>query len=243
MTKSDNLHSNVDQLSSGESEPPPNKWSVFDHSFAAGKDGTARCQLLISGIHCASCTNRIEGHVNTMPGVHSIRVNTQTGSTIVEWHTSKTGLGIILQAIEDLGFAPHPVHREILSDTHSAERNTLLKRLAVAGLGMMQVTMFAVATYFDSSQAMSPDIARLLKFVAMLVATPVIFYSGAPFLSGALSSLRSWQPNMDVPVSLALILAYSASCINFFRNEGELYFESATMFVFLLLACSSLYNM
>src|SRR5690606_21436633 len=79
-----------------------------------------------------------------------------------------------------------------------------------------------------------PDMASYLNYVAMLITTPVLLYSGAPFLQGALKGLRQRALNMDVTVSLALVLAFAASAFNTIRGEGQTYFDSVTMFIFFL---------
>ncbi|HEY6926171.1 MAG TPA: heavy metal translocating P-type ATPase [Steroidobacteraceae bacterium] len=117
-----------------------------------------------------------------------------------------------------------------------AERRLALKRIGLAGLGMMQTMMFVYCIYASGSHGIDPGIAQYLKLAGLLIATPVLIYSGAPFLSGALRDLRRRSPGMDVPVAVALLIAYAASVINTLRGTGEIYFDSVTMFIFFLLA-------
>ncbi len=143
-------------------------------------------------------------------------------------------LSRVLDTIARLGYRPHPITPEAAASVALKERRTAMRRLVVAGLGMMQVMTYAVSLYAGAWQGMSDEIREFLRLVSLLVATPVLFYSGAPFFIGAWRDLAARRPGMDVPVALALALAYGASLYNSLRGEGEVYFDSVTMFVFFL---------
>jgi Cu2+-exporting ATPase len=115
------------------------------------------------------------------------------------------------------------------------ERDTAIRRLAIAGLGMMQVMMYAVPTYLASQDTMAPDIEALMRFASMILTTPVVFYSAWPFFQGAWRDLKLKRAGMDVPVALGVGAAYAASVYGSFTSSAEVYFDSVTMFVFFLL--------
>lgn len=194
-------------------------------------DGLATAELVIDGIHCAGCVRRIEAALPDFGG--RILVNAATGRAQLTW-PAKEPLSPLLAAIETLGFSPRPFYR--LADETQARnaQRQALGRLLVAGLGMMQVMMYAVALYAGAFQGISAGIEQLLRTVSMLVATPVVLYAGAPFFTAASQQLRARSPGMDVPVALAIAAAYGFSVVNTFRGSGEVYFDSATMFVFFL---------
>ena len=99
---------------------------------------------------------------------------------------------------------------------------------------MMQVVSYAIAMYAGAFQGMDPDIQEFFRLISLVVATPVVLYSGAPFFTGAWRNIRSMHMGMDVPVALAIGAAWSASVWNTFAGSGEVFFDSATMFVFFL---------
>ena len=140
----------------------------------------------------------------------------------------------MLRLIADLGYRPHIATSEAAGAQARKERRTILQRLAVAGLGMMQVMMFAVAMYAGDMQGMDLTIRAYLRAVSMMVATPVMLYGGWPFFVGAYKALRSRSITMDVPVALGLMLAFGASVLNTWRHTGDVYFDSVTMFIFFL---------
>ncbi len=211
-------------------------WQPFELEVSSATNGLCQATLWIDGIHCGACGWLIEHQLSAMQGVSSISVDQQTGIAQLSWNPAALEHSKIVQRIHDLGYHPHPLKDSAVENHQQQEKARFLKRLALAGLGMMQVSMFAVGTYFGPGNGMDPAVERLLYLVSMLVAAPVVFYSGSEFFAGAWRSLKAAQLSMDVPVSLALLLAFGASSFNFFRGQGPMFFESATMFVFLLLS-------
>ncbi|MFC4308695.1 heavy metal translocating P-type ATPase [Steroidobacter flavus] len=218
------------------------KWRVYaDPQFAAQFTQTTQGQtsvtLLIEGLRCSACSWLIDQVLRRHAGIHDVSVNAATGRASVMWDGTKLNLADVMRTIAQLGYTPHPVTDETVTRALRQERRDSLKRLAVAGFGMMQVMMFAVAVYSAelAHEIMEPSLLNYFRFVSLLVATPVMFYAGAPILLSAWNSLRSRSIGMDVPVSIALVLAYGASVWNTFNGAGgEVYFDSVTMFIFFL---------
>lgn len=197
-------------------------------------DDSRVADLLIQGVHCAACTWLIENALHQVDGVVSIAVNPLTTRAELQWSPSRINLASLLEKIAGLGFTPIPFTERATQAAAEDERRAAMRRLLVAGLGMMQVTSYAIAMYAGAFQGMDPQIESFLRLISLLVATPIVIYSGAPFFIGALRSLRSRRPGMDVPIALAIGGAWAASVWNTFVGSGEVYFDSATMFVFFL---------
>ncbi|MET0534437.1 MAG: heavy metal translocating P-type ATPase [Steroidobacter sp.] len=218
------------------------KWRVyadaeFARQFTQAANGQTSATLLIEGLRCSACSWLIDQVLRRHAGVLDVSVNAATGRANVCWDPALLDLADVLRTIAQLGYVPHPVTDQTVSNALREERRDALKRLAVAGFGMMQVMMFAVAVYSAelAHEVMEPVILDYFRIVSLLVATPVMFYAGAPILLGAWNSLRSRSIGMDVPVGIALVLAYTASVWNTLRGAaGEVYFDSVTMFIFFL---------
>ncbi len=190
--------------------------------------------LLVDGLTCAACSWLIGRSLGQIDGVVRADVNTATGRAALVWDQRKVAFSQLLQVIADLGYRPHVVTPDTIDAQAREERQALLRRLAVAGLGMMQVMMFAVALYAGERQGMDANIRAYLRLASMLVATPVMWYGGWPFLVGACKALHMRSITMDVPVALGLLLAFGASVLNTWRHAGDVYFDSVTMFIFFL---------
>ena len=191
--------------------------------------------LLVDGLTCAACSWLLTRVLQKIDGVVRASVNTATGRAQIVWNTDKVPLSQLMRVIASLGYRPNVVTGETAHHQVQNERHAIMKRLAVAGLGMMQVMMFAVALYAGDMQGgMEADVRSYLRIVSMLVATPVMLYAGWPFFLGAARAWRMRSVTMDVPVSLGLLLAFSASILNTWRGSGDVYFDSVTMFIFFL---------
>lgn len=214
-------------------------WSAYDdpallESFTREGPYGRTVVLMIDGMTCAACSWLVSRSLQHMAGVRQVSVNTATGRAQIVWDGAHSKLSELLGVIANLGYTPHIATAEKDDARGQNERRGLLKRLAVAGLGMMQVMMFAVAMYAGDMQGMEADVRTYLRIVSLLVATPVMLYGGWPYFAGAARALARRTITMDVPVALGLMLAYSASVFNTWRHAGDVYFDSVTMFIFFL---------
>ncbi|HKE93245.1 MAG TPA: cation-translocating P-type ATPase, partial [Povalibacter sp.] len=141
----------------------------------------------------------------------------------------------LLLMISRAGYRALPLDAQGLDDVRRHESRAALKRLLVAGFGMMQAMMYATALYLGGIDSLDASTRELLRWLGLLVATPVVFYAARPFFAGALRSLRAGRLGMDVPIATAIAAVYAASLFETLRGGGEVYFDSVSMFVFFLL--------
>jgi len=201
-----------------------------------GADGDVReASLILEGIVCAACVWLNERHLRQLPGVISADINFSTHRARVRWDNERIQLSQILQAVQEIGYLAYPFDTGRQEELFRKERNTAIRRLAIAGLGMMQVMMYAIPVYLADEGTMGLDIQALMRFASMILTTPVVFYSAWPFFQGAWRDLKLRRAGMDVPVALGVGAAYVASIYGTFTSSGEVYFDSVTMFVFFLL--------
>lgn len=193
--------------------------------------------LSVAGIRCAACVQLIEFRVSQLVGVESFRINPISQKAQLRWDLARLSLKEIIQSIVDLGYAAFPANQS-LSEYQAKEKKIALWRLFVAGFAMMQVMMYAFPAYLvpvpEIDGDLTPDLDRLLKIASLVITIPVITFSAVPFFRGALRDIRQRFIGMDVPVSLGILLTFFASSWATFFG-GAVYFDSAIMFVFLLL--------
>ncbi|WP_250460018.1 heavy metal translocating P-type ATPase [Microbulbifer litoralis] len=224
-----------------ETESRDSQWAAYDlvevqRQFVHdGEDGRKVAGLLVGGITCAACVWLIEKHLGQLDGVERVSVNASTQRARVGFDPGKIRPAQLFAELARIGYRPAPATAANSEQLLQSERRAALRRLGVAGLGTMQVMMFAIALYFGASSGIDGELQRYLRWVSLLVATPVVLYAARPFFSAALRSLRGRHLSMDVPVSLAIGLAYGASFYATVFNTGEVYFESISMFTFFLL--------
>lgn len=194
-------------------------------------------KLAISGMHCAACVQLIEFRLQQLPGIASFRIQPATHTASVRYDGQRLDLRDILNAIVSLGYGAYPAGQEADEQVRRQNRMALL-RIFISGFAMMQVMMFAWPSYLvpnpTADGELTPDQDLLLKLASLAISVPVVFFCALPFFKSAWRDLKHKHIGMDVPVSLGILLTFFASVWTTFRG-GAVYYDSAIMFVFLLL--------
>ena len=203
-------------------------------SFVRQEAGEVReASLILEGIVCAACVWLNEHHISSLPGVLSVEVNYSTHRARVRWDNARIQLSEILHAVAAIGYTAHPFDPGRQEQLFQKERQAALRRLFIAGIGMMQVMMYAVPMYLASDDGSMPEwIASMMRWASLVLTLPVVAYSAWPFFLGAWRDLKLRQAGMDVPVALGVGAAFLASVYATLIGEGEVYFDSVSMFVF-----------
>jgi Cu2+-exporting ATPase len=205
------------------------------HSLLTQPDGSSEVCLLLDGLRCSACVWLIERSLSGLPGLCRVNINAAAQRAQVVFDPTQTSLVQILERIEHIGYRALPLDAQALDDARKRESRTALKRLLVAGFGSMQAMMFASALYLGAFEGMDTVTRDWFRWLTLLVASPVVFYSARPFFAGARRSLAARRLGMDVPVALAIALIFGASVVEALRGGAEVYFDSVSMFVFFLL--------
>lgn len=200
-----------------------------------GRDNHAEALLIIEGITCAACTWLIEHQLTQLSGVDSCTVNLSNARARVVWDPAEILFSDILATLYRIGYRGHPYQPAKEDALRIQENRLFIKRLGVAGIGMAQVMMYAVALYAGAFEDIALEHRDFIRWVSALIATPVVFYSARPFFSAAWRNLATRHLGMDVPISIAIAGAYSASLWSTFTQGREVYFDSVCMFTFFLL--------
>lgn len=205
------------------------------HVVRKNKQGHSETSLLIVGIHCSGCVWLIERVLMQRPGVIAVHTNPITRRARITFDEDKIQLSAIITTLHQAGYAPRPLNTDTLDDARSVESRDLLKRLLVAGFAMMQVMTYAFVLYMGHFETLPHATKELFRWLGFLLATPVVFYSAAPFYHSAKRALLHRSLNMDVPITIAITAVYASSAYQSIAAQGEVYFESVTMLVFFLL--------
>ncbi|MDH3286843.1 MAG: heavy metal translocating P-type ATPase [Betaproteobacteria bacterium] len=193
-----------------------------------------QASLLLEGVACAACTWLIERRLGRVPGIESTTVNYATGRARVKWDARRVQLSDILRAVAEIGYRAYPFDAVGSEALERRERRSQLARLFVAGLGMMQVMMYAIPAYVADGD-MSADIEQLLRVASLVLTLPVVLWAALPFYRGAWRSIAAGRVGMEVPIAIAIVIAFTVSLVATMRGAGDVYYDSIAMFVFLLL--------
>lgn len=205
------------------------------HAVRKQDDGTHEICLLLDGLRCSACVWLIERSLSGLAGLRQVSINPTAQRAQIVFDPQHTSLAQILERIECVGYRALPLDAHALDDARKTEARVALKRLLVAGFGTMQAMMYASALYLGAFEDMDMVTRDWFRWLGLLVATPVIFYSARPFFAGARRCLSARRLGMDVPVALAIGLIFTASVVEALRGGAEVYFDSVSMFVFFLL--------
>ena len=235
----------LDQYYTVRDHPAPRPDTAYDHSHWQAYDlpdiaaqytyhdgENNEIHLYIDGLHCAACTWLISRALERAHGITHTHINLTTGRAEIRWRD--TPLSAILATIADLGYTPNLTTPDQEERRDHRRRNHDLLRLIVAGLGMMQVMMFATGLYTGAWLGIEREYEQLLRWISALTSAPVMLYAGYPFLKNTWLALKQRRLNMDVPIAIACAGAWLASLYHTLLGHGEIYYDGVTMFIFFI---------
>lgn len=215
-------------------------------SWQVGGQGRreALSRLRVTGMYCAACAGIVESALGRVDGVLGIEVNAGTARASLRWDPARVGLSALVQAVQAAGYGLVPDAAAGARVERQREQRQALWRLFVAAFCMMQVMMLATPLYFAAPGDIAADQRHLLNWGAWVFTIPVLLFAAGPFFASAWHQLRQRRIGMDVPVALAIAVTFVASSGAAFDPAGvfghEVYFDSLTMFVFLILGARTL---
>jgi Cu2+-exporting ATPase len=192
-------------------------------------------QLSIAGINCAACGWLLEKQLSKLEGIKKVGANVTSKRLIIQWDEKQLKLSQILRKIQQIGYIAKPFQEEQHEALHQQENKILLKRLGLSGLMTMQVMMLNLGVFFDVFGQIDAATKQYFNWISLILSTPVALYSAMGFYLSAWRALKARTVNMDVPISFALISIYVSGLYATSTANGQTYFESLCMFVFLLL--------
>ena len=198
-------------------------------------NGTSGMELAIDGIACGACIARVEGAVKQVPGVTEARLNFTNRRLHVAWADGAVKPAEILQALEASGYHGHPFMPLRAEQEEALKARRLMRGLAVAGFATMNIMLLSVSVWSGNVTDITPETRDFFHWASALIALPAAAFAGRPFFASAWRALRSRAVNMDVPISLGVILALTMSLVETANHAEHAYFDSALMLLFFLL--------
>jgi len=221
--------------SSNAVQPGPDVFSDALQPYISDENGISHLNFLVEGLHCGGCVNRLETALQKEPGVVEARANLTTRRLHLTWREEENTAPRLLDAAEGLGFRLTPFDPERLLGGDKKTERELLRAMAVAGFAAANVMLLSVSVWAGHFQDMEQVTRDLMHWVSALIALPAIAFAGIPFFRSALRAVKGGHMNMDVPISLAVLLASSMSLYETTQSGAHAYFDSAVMLLFFLL--------
>jgi P-type Cu2+ transporter len=208
----------------------------FSHYLKSAGSGLLHLDLAVEGINCAGCMAKIERNLSKIPDVTSARVNLTDRRLALEWKAGSIDPATFVDRLAELGYKAYPFE-PAGAETKEAERaSALLRRLGVAAFAAMNVMMLSVPVWSGNASDMLPEQRDFFHWLSALIVLPAAAYSAQPFLSSACAALWARSVNMDVPISVGIVLALAMSLVETASHAEHAYFDAAIMLIAFLLA-------
>ncbi|TWB93163.1 Cu2+-exporting ATPase [Bradyrhizobium macuxiense] len=208
----------------------------FSHYLKRAGGGLIHLDLAVEGINCAGCMAKIERNLSTIPDVTSARVNLTDSRLALEWKAGTIDPALFVSRLAELGYKAYPFERDDAETLEAQRAQGLLRRLGVAAFAAMNVMMLSIPVWSGNVSDMLPEQRDFFHWLSALIVLPAAAYSAQPFFSSALSALRARGVNMDVPISIGIVLALVTSVIETVNHAEHAYFDAAIMLIAFLLA-------
>jgi Cu2+-exporting ATPase len=222
------------ETAAGTLRPPQTVTTDFaPHARAAGK-GMMELDLIVSGLTCGACVWLVEQALAAEPDVMRARASLSARRLTVAWRGDAARARGFAQLIARLGFHVAPWSPACLRATEDAEGRALIRALGIAAFGSMNVMLVSIAVWVGHD--MDPATRHMMHWLAALIGLPTVLVAGMPFYRSAWDAIRAGRVNMDLAISIGVIMTTLMSLSETLRNGDYTWFDGATSLLALLLA-------
>jgi Cu2+-exporting ATPase len=207
---------------------------VQDAAKAPRAATPAQLMLAIENMHCGGCLRSVERAALKVPGVETARASLSAKRISIAYDPARAAATDFIDALKAAGFTAAPMEAA-KPNQDRARQNYLLRRVAVAGFAAMNIMLISIAVWSGEASDMDPSLATAFRWLSALIALPTVAYAGQPFFTSALGALKARRLNMDVPISLAILLATGMSLYQTMHGSEQVYFDAAVSLLFFLL--------
>lgn len=200
------------------------------------RGGLLETELYLEGVHCAACVWLVERLPRLLGGLAEVRLDLPRSRARLRWDPRVTSLSAAARLLESVGYAPHPVRGLATEDARRREDRAMLARIGLAGAAAVNVMAIAFGLYGGMLNGIEPEFEAFFRWTSLAITLPAMIWGGGVFFRGAWTGLRVGVLHMDLPISLGLLAGFLHGTVNTVRGEGDVYFDSVTALVFLLLA-------
>src|SRR5438477_822399 len=204
----------------------------FSHYVRGGAGpGLSHIDLAVEGVSCAGCMSKIERGLSAIPDVTLARVNLTDRRVALEWRQGALDPARFIDRLAELGYKAYPYETARAETLETEQASFLLRCLGVAAFGAMNVMMLSVPVWSGNVTDMIPEQRDFFHWLSALIALPAATYSGQPFFRSAFRALRARRTNMDVPISIGIVLALAMSVVETIHHAEHAYFDAALMLI------------
>ena len=215
------------------------KENMSDHDFSAYiktlDSGEKELQFTVGGITCSSCVWLIESALAKQKNITGARVTLSTKKLVIRWNGDAQQGNDYAKLVMQMGYELAPYDSQEISKKDESESKNLLIKIALAGFALGGIMTVSDGLYLYNRELIGPATQDMLHLLVMLLAMPVIIYSGSFFFASAINSIKHHRTNMDVPIAFSILVIAILSIYQTFTGAEHIYFDSAVMLIFTLL--------
>ena len=195
---------------------------------------TKATTLAVENMVCGACMGKVERALAAVDGVSDVRANLSLKRVAVTFAWDVTSTQALVDALQAAGFKAAELASDMAPETRLAEK-ALLRRVAIAGFAAANIMLLSVSVWSGGEGDMSPAVQTMFSWLSAIIALPTVAYAGQPFFSSAFQALSARRLNMDVPISLGVLLATGMSLFQTTQGSEQVYFDAAVTLLFFLL--------
>jgi Cu2+-exporting ATPase len=207
----------------------------YSHYTRRAADGIETMDVVVDGIHCGGCIGRIERSLKAIDGLTDARLNFTNRRLTLTWNNPSFDPGEAIQLLERMGYHANPFRLQSTEEQEDAYSKFLMRCLAVSGFAAMNIMLLSVSVWSGNVTDITPETRDLFHWISAAIALPAAAYAGQPFFRSAWTALKARHTNMDVPISIGILLALGLSLYETAHSAEHAYFDSAVMLIFFLL--------
>jgi Cu2+-exporting ATPase len=207
----------------------------YSHYTRRAANGVATMDVVVDGIHCGGCIGRIERSLKGVQGLADARLNFTNRRLTLTWNDPAFDPGEAIRLLEQMGYHANPFRLHSVEEQEIAQSKFLLRCLAVSGFAAMNIMLLSVSVWSGNVTDITPETRDLFHWLSAAIALPAAAYAGQPFFRSAWNALKARHTNMDVPISIGILLALGLSLYETAHHAEHAYFDSAVMLIFFLL--------
>ncbi len=207
----------------------------YSHYARRSADGVETMDIVVDGIHCGGCIGRIERSLKEVRGLADARLNFTNRRLTLTWNDPAFDPGEAIRMLERMGYNANPFQQRSSEDQEVTHSKFLMRCLAVSGFAAMNIMLLSVSVWSGNVTDITPETRDLFHWLSAVIALPAAAYAGQPFFRSAWNALKARHTNMDVPISIGIVLALGLSLYETAHHAEHAYFDSAVMLIFFLL--------
>lgn len=197
--------------------------------------GLLATDLVLEGVHCGACVWLVERLPALVPGVVEARLDLPRSQALITWDPRRVSLSAIARRLDGIGYTPHPCRGGAAREARRHEDRAMVIRIGVTGAVAAAVMHIALALYGGALDGIEPEAETFLRWMSLVITLPAVVWGADVFFRGAVAALRVGVLHMDLPISAGIVAGFVHGAVNTVRGKGDVYFDSVTCLIFLLL--------